>query len=184
MATYFDVNEGDELLEVAPESEGELLSWRQDPSTSHSDWTMVVDTGTNALPQTYHVHKALLSVGPRSCEYFSTLFNTNAEVAEKRDNTSHITLDERDAAVMPSMLDFIYSPTGDLVATKENVIALRSLARYFRCRELMKKANEFIQEDLTCETAVAYLKTAAEREAKRCSSQQGISLLTIIATWI
>ena len=70
--------------------------------------------------ETYHVHKALLSVGPRSCEYFSTLFSTEAELSEKQNDTSHITLDERDAAAVPTMLDFIYSPTGEIDTTTEN----------------------------------------------------------------
>ena len=96
-----------------------------DPTTSHSDWTISVESGNQQA--TYHVHKPLLSVGPRSCEYFSTLFQTKTELSETQNDTSHITLDERDAGAVPTMLDFIYSPTGEIDTTTEKPIALRSL---------------------------------------------------------
>lgn len=123
-----------------------------------SDWTIILNEN-----QTYHCHKVFLAKGPRSCQYFSTLFSTIAILPEKQDSTSRITLTGEDAKAFPVMLDFIYSPKGCLHATKENVISLRSLARYFRCRELMIKANEYIQNNLTTDTAIWYLRTASER---------------------
>lgn len=42
-------------------------------------------------------------------------------------------------------------------ATTQNVVILRSLARYFGCESLMKSANKFIQTDLSECTALEYL---------------------------
>ena len=164
-AEFFDLD--DELLKE--EEEQPQLSWRGDPMTTHSDWNIVVsatdDDGASSESTTYHVHKAILGVGPRSSAYFATLFGTMVEVKEKKDSTSHINLERGDAQVFPVMLDYMY--TGELDASTQNAVALRSLARYFHCRELMRAANAFIQNDLKLETAPTYLLHAWEQNDEK-----------------
>lgn len=140
------------------------LSWRGDPSSNWSDWTIVITSGEAAI-HTYHVHRNILAAGPRRCEYFRTLFSTQVGVKEQQDNTSRIPLWEEDAAVFPEMLDFLYCE-GTLNVSVDNVVALRSVARYFQCRELMRHVNEFVRQDLTMETAVLYLRNAFQRDDK------------------
>jgi len=159
-ANYFDVDD-DELIQN-DSSNSKPLAWRGDPKETHSDWTIVVKkSGKEDALEKYHVHRVILAAGPRACEYFSTLFSTSAAVPEKEDHTCHITLEEQDAKFFAVMLDFLYS--GTLDATTENAVALRSLARYFQCRELMRETNTFIQQDLSAETAAAYLVNAASQ---------------------
>jgi uncharacterized small protein (DUF1192 family) len=145
------------------------LSWRGDPTTTHSDWTIVIgtenDDGDSLESNKYHVHKAILGVGPRSSAYFATLFGTIAEVKEKQGSTSHINLERGDAQVFPIVLDYMY--TGQLEASTQNAVALRSLARYFHCRELMRTVSAFIQNDLKLETAPTYLLHAWERNDEK-----------------
>lgn len=107
----------------------------------------------------------MLSIGPRSCKYFSTLFQTQAAVSENESSTSRITLEQNDAKTFPIMLDFLYS--GTLEVTTESAVALRSLARYFQCRELMAKVNEYIHKDLSTATAVQYLTSAFDRNDEK-----------------
>jgi hypothetical protein len=146
----------DELMDDEPAE----LSWRGDPTRTLSDWTIVLSTSDESS-RTYHVHKAVLAVGARSCRYFTTLFNAPAPPLEKQDCTSRITLDHRDTNVFPVMLDFLYA--GALDVTADSAVALKSLARYFQCRELMKKVDEFLHKDLTLMTAHKYLRSASER---------------------
>jgi hypothetical protein len=154
-ATYLEVPD-DELME----DELTELSWRGDPTSTLSDWTIVLCTSDESS-YTYHVHKAVLAVGPRSCRYFTTLFSAPASLLEKQDCTSRITLDHRDTNAFPVMLDFVYA--GALDVTADSAVALKSLARYFRCGELAKRVNEFLRKDLTLMTAHKYLRSASER---------------------
>jgi hypothetical protein len=145
------------------EEPNKTLSWRGDPESNHSDWTIIISTENQDSSQTYHVHRNILAASRKYCKYFSTLFQTKVSVSENQEKTSRITIGETEAEAFPIMLDYVYSPEKSLeAATTQNAVALQSLARYFRCRELMKSVNEFIQHDLSPTTAVSYLKKAFE----------------------
>ena len=161
-AKFFKADDEDDFMDTENET-FTVLSWREDPEATHSDWTIVVSTEADEDPRIFHVHKNILSVGPRSCMYFTALFRTNLGVAEKEDSTSQITLGNHEAEAFPIFLDFVYSHSGNLeAAATENAVALRSLARYFRCRELIKSVNDFIQEDISEATAAIYLRYSVE----------------------
>ena len=104
-----------------------LLSWR-DPRKTGSDWTIVVVTNSDtddeeeeaveaaaATTTTYHVHKRILSVGPRSSRYFANVFHNEAGRPQQhrynQSQSTRITLDAHDAASFPVLLDFMYDPT-------------------------------------------------------------------------
>jgi hypothetical protein len=156
------------------------LSWRGDPRETYSDWTIVVTTGDTAAAtasdfveeKTYHVHKSILSVGPRSSKYFAKLFH---EQQYHPSQTTKIELDEQDAACFPLMLDFMYNTASaaadlrddeslSLVVgedfTTVNAVSLRHLARVFDCEGLMRAVNKFIQVDLSLMTGPVYLAQA------------------------
>lgn len=158
-AKYFEVNDDELFGDSTRKDNGEqMFLWRQDREESMSDWTVILNED-----QTFYCHKVYLAKGPRSCEYFSGLFRKAVTLSEEQDDTSRIALSSEDAKAFPVMLDFIYSSNGLLSVNSGNVISLRSLAQYFLCRELMTKANTFIQHDLSKDTAVGYLRAASER---------------------
>jgi hypothetical protein len=134
----------------------EPLSWRSDPEKNHSDWTIKIVCGdgsqsSTAVPTSYHVHKAVMGVGPRRCKYFSTLFQTQANVPEKKHSTSIISLAEPYANAFPMLLDFCYEFPGSqnlLIDSATNAMALRNIANYFGCDALRKYVNLFIENDI------------------------------------
>lgn len=159
-AVYFQAEkDDDELMYGDGDSEATLLSWRGDAEETHSDWTIVINDES-----TYHVHKNILAVGAHCCMYFKTLFATNVAVSEQHDATSRITLENTDqAAAFPIFLDFVYSTKDTLEhVTTRNAVALRSLARYFRCPALIHRVNAFIESNLNTSNAITYLEKAHE----------------------
>ena len=203
----FDHNGYTAVIDDEEEFEAEL-SWRLDPIQSHSDWTIKIiseSSNTNSSSDTsggggcggdicssddtddsnyvrtekiYHVHKNILSVGPRKSEYFCSLFRCTAannhlssqhggggdtatggvvQLRETESKTSTIVLEEMAAKAFPRLLDFAYSSTDTLYITTENAIALRYLAQYFGMRLLHKKVMEFLRKDITLSNMNTYV---------------------------
>lgn len=107
------------------------------------------------LVQHYHVHKAILSMGPRRSEYFATLFK-QSHLSEFQTSTSRINLEESAFEAFPAILDYIYTDKNVKFATK-NATAIRHLAHYFGIRPLWKCASAYIRGDFSLETAATYL---------------------------
>ena len=168
--SYFSADGDDDISKVVTESKP--LSWRGDPNETYSDWTIVVATN-DFDSRTYHVHKSILSVGPRSSKYFARLFHEQANHYHQTQMTK-IELDEQDALCFPLMLDFMYNASQSdlrndddslsLVVgedfTTSNAVSLRHLARVFDCEGLMLAVNKFIQKDLSLKTGPVYLTQA------------------------
>lgn len=166
--SYFSADGDDD---VSKADAAQTLSWRGDPHLTHSDWTIVVVT-SEFDSRTYHVHKSILSVGPRSSKYFANLFLEQGQHFNQP-HTTRIELDEQDADCFPLLLDFMYN-TGkqdisdddslSLVVgddfTTSNAVSLRHLARVFDCEGLMLAVNKFIQRDLSLKTGPLYLTQA------------------------
>jgi hypothetical protein len=166
-----------------------ILTWRGDPRETHSDWKIVVVT-SETDSRTYHVHKSVLSTGPRSCEYFSKLFLEKNKPKKNKSQTTRIELDEQDADSFPLLLDFIYG-TGQqresndddasLVVgndfTANEAVSLRHLAQLFDCEGLMLAVNKFIQRDLSLKTGPVYLVQAYSYQDKRLL--EGAKLLCV-----
>jgi hypothetical protein len=166
--SYFSA-EGDD--DVSKADMTQPLSWRGDPHMTHSDWTIVVAT-SEFDSRTYHVHKSILSVGPRSSKYFANLFMEQGHVYNQS-QTTRIELDDQDADSFPLLLDFMYNTSmadgsdddslslvvGDDFTTS-NAVSLRHLSRVFDCEGLMLAVNKFIQKDLSLKTGPLYLSQA------------------------
>lgn len=138
---------------------------------THSDWTIIVAT-SEYDSRTYHVHKSILSVGPRSSKYFANLFLEQGQNYHQS-QTTRIELDEQDADSFPLLLDFMYNTGKPDIAdddslslvvgedfTTTNAVSLRHLARVFDCEGLMLAVNKFIQRDLSLKTGPLYLTQA------------------------
>jgi BTB/POZ domain len=117
--SYFNVGGDGELYAWESEDQEEKtpLSWRDDPDKTFSDWRLIVVTKSHK-PKTYHVHKNVLSTGPRSSKYFARLFsdskgssssNLKLNSVVSNGTSTKIELDDRDAKHFPIMLDFIYA---------------------------------------------------------------------------
>lgn len=150
----------------APRSHQDL-TWRHpDPEESLSDWTILVardesddSEQEDSTTTTYHVHKYVLGAGRHRSEYFKALFrSTNAELSEMRTSTSRVRLRPSAAAAFAQMLDHVY--TGACDVSTDNVVALRSLSRYFGVRTLFHETKAFVQRDMNASNAHAYLLEA------------------------
>lgn len=155
-------------------NETKRLTWRLDQKESYSDWMIVVTRSSgsyvivsegnkkkkkknkkrksdgNAMRvREYHVHKTVLSLGPKKSEYFENLFNTN-DMAEHQAATSEIEFEDTAADAFPAMLDYMYADKEEpLAIDSENAVALRHLAHYFQIQSLFTEATEFIKADLS-----------------------------------
>jgi hypothetical protein len=112
------MNEG---LELGPPAPDFLLSWRLDPDTSFSDWTVVIEE-EGGKSASYHVHKCVLAAGNRKSDYFRNVFRSG--LAESLSSTSNISLQRSAAAAFPVMLDYMYNSGTYLFAAK-NIVPLR-----------------------------------------------------------
>eukprot|EP00977_Amphora_coffeiformis_P025050 scaffold18052_cov175-Amphora_coffeaeformis.AAC.14 len=169
---------------------GNLLTWRGDPSETHSDWTIVVVTD-ELQTVLYNVHKSVLCFGSRNSRYFARLL-----MSQESKKMTKVELDARDAANFPILLDYAYAPcsynslgtiptamstlTSPSVlqchsrssedepsymalgeeVNSSNAVSLRYLARKFEIDALMLAVNRFIQRDLNFETGPHYLSEA------------------------
>ncbi|GKY95248.1 hypothetical protein MPSEU_000487400 [Mayamaea pseudoterrestris] len=158
----FDFDDDDGEQNTDEDKDDERLTWRLDPSLSLSDWALIVRNKKDGTTQSYHVHKNMLAVGPRKCEYFVKSFQNLAK-ASNQSNTAwpvscDIELDDVGARVIPAFLDYIYSPDGALELKTENATGLRYLSNFFGIRALFKQVMEFVQKDLTLATMPVYYK--------------------------
>jgi len=159
---YFSAEVDDNVSKV------ERLSWRGDPLQTFSDCTIIVAI-SEFESRKYHVHKTILSFGPRSSRYFSRLFMEGSNLYNQSQSSTRIELDERDADMFPLFLDFMYDTSPDAndneslnLNVKEdfspsNAVSLRHLARVFDCEGLMLAVNKFIKNDLSLNTGPVYL---------------------------
>lgn len=141
-----------------PDAEDDAcLSWSLDPENKcMSDYKIIINTVATSTSQeqevVYHVHKLILTLGPRKSLYFARLFRSGIEVAEHARNTSSIELEPSAAKAFPKMLDFMYSPNkedeGEFV-TPEDAVVLRHLASYFDVEALYDEVTQFMRNDLT-----------------------------------
>ena len=147
-----------DYFEASDEDTEEYLTWRLDPDESLSDWTLEIEKQQSGVVDTYHVHKNMLAVGPCKGEYFCGLFRT--QMRESETNTSRIGLDDAAAEVVPTLLDFVYSPVHNLEITSESATALRYLAEYFGMKLLHRKVVTFCKNDMTMDNLHHYIDSA------------------------
>ena len=124
------------------------LDWRMDPEESFSDWTIAVSVvgGHDRSEHKrktihYHVHRNMLSIGPKRCDYFARLFKNNkgnnkgggsgSGFKENRSKISRVQLHPLAAKAFPILLDYLYSWDDTLDVTCKNAAALRFLGTYF-----------------------------------------------------
>eukprot|EP00536_Pseudo-nitzschia_multiseries_P008985 jgi/Psemu1/288155/fgenesh1_pg.240_\ len=168
---FLSVDGVDEIFNL--EKKKKVLSWRDDPVQSLSDWAVIVAT-SEFDSTTYHVHKRVLGEGSRKSNFFSKLFREGGKRDIPSQSSTRIQLDEQDAQSFPLFLDFVYGACHDSKNgnddsltlnltesfTAPNAVSLRHLAKVFDCDGLMLAVNKFIQKDLSLRTGPMYLAEA------------------------
>ena len=157
----------------------EELSWRMDPTLSHSDWTIEIAafkstpndssaaySGSSTNDETkvilstakYCVHKAMLSVGSRKSTYFERLFQ-NKNLREHETRTSYIELEEIAAKAFPVFLDYLY---GNELAIDSlvNAVALDHLSQYFGVSCLQTRMQQYWDYETVTEAYGSYFQQA------------------------
>jgi hypothetical protein len=153
----FDYDDDVSMLEAAKDEEEEdELTWRLDPEQSLSDWTVVLTNKITGEVKPYHLHKNILAVGPRKCDYFVGVFR-KTKTQEIASNKTEMTMEGPAFDCFPHFLDFVYS-TGALELTTETATPLRHLAKCFGLKIMFKQATEFLLKDITLSNIITYYK--------------------------
>ena len=165
---------GNDIDDDVDIDEGIQLDWRKDPYNSMSDFTLIVRDGTNKQPQSYHIHKSVVSYGNRKSGFLFKLFER--EILEggghnRGGGATEMALPKRAAEFVPHLLDYIYFDIIDLNA--ECAPPIRHLANIFDVRELYALVSSFIQNDLNEETITTYI---LEAEAVKDKELLGLSM--------
>jgi len=140
------------------------LTWRMAPKVSHSDWTIEIvesctTSSTTAPISYYHVHRAILAVGPKRSQYFERLFQKIYR--EYETSTSRIELDELSANAFPALLDYMYSRNDDLDISCKNAAALYNLSQYFDIEKLRLEIQDYWQNTMVVDEFGTYYEQAA-----------------------
>lgn len=111
------------------------LTWRMDRELRFSDWKIEIFVSPSVLHGSYHVHRAVLAVGPRRSEYFERLFRSTGFV-ESKEKTSRIEMVEAAANAFPLVLDYLYSSSDQNRIEYKDSAALYHLGEYFGIHSL------------------------------------------------
>ena len=161
------------------EHDDQELTWRLDPSESMSDWTLrVLNKGTKTVDE-YHVHKNILAVGKRRSEYFVNVFkqryrssgsHASSASREEADDVTEVVMENCAAAVVPMLLDYMYSAQTVVQLSPETAPGMRYLSQFFGVRILFENVMKFIQRDLSLRTVVKYYQAARELDDKKIAN--------------
>lgn len=141
---------------VGNDKNTEVLSWRMDPGKSYSDISIQVKFLNHDGSLIYHVHKHIIAAGANKSSFIAHHLNSD-EIITGKNVCIVIELDFEGASAVPQLLDFIYSPDGELDISSENAVALHYVARAFGISTLSKKIVEFIDHDITLENIADYI---------------------------
>lgn len=146
------------------------LTWRLDPSESMSDWTLRVYNKGTKTTEEYNLHRNILAVGKRRSEYFVNIFRQRGRNS-KEEPVTEVVLVNRAAAVVPVLLDYMYtSNEAALQLTSDVAPGLRFLSQFFGVRPLFDRVMRFIQRDLSLKTMVVYYHASRELDDKKISN--------------
>jgi hypothetical protein len=130
-------------------------SWRLDAAESLSDFILEIAVEKRDEIMSYHVHRHMLAVGSRKSIYMLGIFRT------KTSRNFKVSLDERAASFVPSLLDYIYCHNCSINVTSENAMSLRQLGKIFKVIPLVVKVAEFILEDLNSSNMSTYVEESS-----------------------
>lgn len=129
----------------------QILCWRLDPSQSLSDWELHIFNRSAKTFEVYHIHRVVLALGPRGCEFFQDIFRQAEAGASSGSSsinkTTRVPLIAESCKLVGCFLDYIYG-NKHFEITNENALGMCYLADYFRNHSLWEIATDFIEDDL------------------------------------
>ena len=152
-------------------SKPNTLSWRSDPSSSFSDWTIEVtikqkdvkESG-NLKKETYHCHSNVLAWGPRRSEKFATIFQKHLKKNPNKSMISKIELKQQQADVFPLLLDFLYCES-HLPLSAEKACSLILLADKLEIPTLQEAIQTYVEKSLNLDQMVEFITYARKYKA-------------------
>ena len=163
---FFVVNGGTKRFNVReeeppPKDATPGQDWRGDPQETYSDWRIIVINKDSAFSKTvYHVHKFVLSSGPRRSEYFAKVFKNLDHFQEGDSGTTKLELDALGAKAFPDVLDYLYHNDQSLHIETETATALHFLGEYMDIRYMRWDALQFCKNDISLNNASLYYEHA------------------------
>ena len=172
--------------EPPPEDSCDKYLWRLDPVESHADFVIEIaatEHGETTKVNVYHVHKSVLSLGPRRSEYFAKLLQGRV-FSETSRGVCRILLHPVAANAFPALLDFLYGAP-QLECKTETAASLHFMGQYFEIRRLRWQARQFWMSDLSLDNCATYYQHAClfhdERILRRVQITLGSELITEIS---
>jgi hypothetical protein len=140
------------------------LSWRADPKTSFSDWTLEVvgmeGTVTKSV-SLYHAHSNVIAWGPRKGGFFVHLFQER--MCEIPPSTfSRIQVPPAEADVFPVMLDFMYCENS-LPLSADKACILYAMGGKFVIPQLQTAIQRFVERYLSLGQMIEFIQYAREQ---------------------
>jgi hypothetical protein len=149
------------------------LSWRSDPGSSFSDWTIEVkikekdvkNFGNLKEVTTYHCHSNVLAWGPRRSEKFAAIFQKRLRKnPNKSSMVSKIDLKQQEANVFPLLLDFMYCES-HLSLSAEKACSLFLLADKLEIPTLQRAIQGYVEKSLNLDQMVEFITCARKYKA-------------------
>mmetsp|Transcript_29906 Transcript_29906/g.58110 ORF Transcript_29906/g.58110 Transcript_29906/m.58110 type:complete len:1495 (-) Transcript_29906:54-4538(-) len=128
----------------------------------------ILDSDGSPRTDVYHVHKVMLAVGSRRSEYLGRLireadgtavgWGSSSPDNHSSDITVHETvLLESAASAMGAVLDFCYYQDRELDINLGNAVPLVYLAKRYKIRALLTRADAFVKNNLESSNSVHFL---------------------------
>lgn len=133
----------------------EQALWRR--NSNYSDWTIEVLNKESKEVTSFHVHRAVLALGPHASEYFAGLFRAN-DLKEATEKTTRLEFEGKVVEAFPLLLDYLY--TGNLDNSPESFVSLFCLADYFLVESLQLDLRRQIQKKLDEHNIVVFYQDA------------------------
>ena len=165
----------------------QVQDWRLDPEESQSDWTMVIESVPDGAISEYHVHKRILSEGPKKSKFFESLFRRNDSGQKtEEDSVSTSKMHAEAAKLVPDMLDYLYSINDMLDISTETAVALRHLSEFFGIRALATEVVSFVYYDMSIQNMKTYIVSASAfddlQTLKLCAQRCAVQIMDIDPT--
>lgn len=141
------------------------LSWRADPRTSFSDWTLEIvgiEGGVDKTVSQYYAHSNVIAWGPRKGGYFVQLFQERMQ-QHNPSNMSRIQVRSTEAEVFPIMLDFMYCENS-LPLSADKACVLYAMADRFIVPQLQKAIQKFVERYLNLGQMIEFISYARQQQ--------------------
>lgn len=143
----------------------EKMSWKSDPDTSFSDWTIEILVRETQQRQLFYLHRNIVGFGPRKSNFFKDAFLRHRP-NNKDTNVTKLMLPENQAKVFPMVLDYIYyTREARQTLTSSRACAMYKIANHLVITSLEKAIVEFYSKNTTLENVSEYFNSAKEADA-------------------